>query len=59
MEEIRILQLGEVDWNKIYTLPEWVRLDYAEYLDGSSVKKNAGKPYDLCFLNRTDRKSVV
>jgi len=55
LEEIRILQLGEEDWNKIYRLPEWVRLDYAEYLDGSSVKKNAGKPYDLCFLNRTPR----
>lgn len=30
MEEIHILQLGKENWNDIYTLPEWVQLDYVE-----------------------------
>ena len=30
MEEIRILQLGKENWNNVYTLPEWVHLDYVE-----------------------------
>ena len=59
MEEIRILQLGEEDFHKIYTLPQWIRLDYVKYLDESSMKKNSGKPYDLCFLDRTPQKEAL
>ncbi|MCI9024157.1 MAG: accessory Sec system protein Asp2 [Dorea sp.] len=59
MEEIRILQLGDEDWNIVYTLPQWVRLDYAEDLDESLVEKEAGRPYDLCFLDRTPREEEM
>ncbi len=59
MEEIRILQLGDEDWNIVYTLPQWVRLDYAEHLDESPGKKEAGRPYDLCFLDRTPREEEM
>lgn len=59
MEEIRILQLGEEDFHKIYTLPQWIRLDYVNNLDESSMKKNSGKPYDLCFLDRTPQKEEI
>ena len=54
MDEIRVLQLGNVDWRTLYTLPEHVELHYVE-----SIEEVPRKPYDLVFLDRTDRKSVV
>ena len=48
LDEIRILQLGEKDWNGVYDLPESVCLEYADNF------KNASKTlYDMCFLDRT------
>lgn len=47
MEEIRILQLGKEDWNRIYELPSWIHLDYQE-----SFCEPPEKPYDLFFLDR-------
>ena len=47
MEEIRILQLGEEDWNRIYELPSWIHLDYQE-----SFCEPPCKPYDMFFLDR-------
>ena len=47
MEEIRILQLGEEDWNRIYELPSWIHLDYQE-----SFCEPPWKPYDMFFLDR-------
>ena len=48
LDEIRILQLGEKDWNGVYDLPESARLKYADNF------KNASKTlYDMCFLDRT------
>lgn len=48
MNKIRILQLGDQDWNKIFTLPETVILDHVDVL--AAVPAAA---YDLCFLDRT------
>lgn len=59
MEEIRILQLGEEDWNRIYTLPQWVRLDHAEYFGEHVEKQKADKPYDLFFLDRTPQEAEI
>lgn len=47
MEKIRILQLGEEDWNKLYTLPDTAMLDHVDVL-----KESPKKPYDMCFLDR-------
>lgn len=47
MDEIRILQLGQEDWRKIYALPEGVALDYAE-----AFRELPEKPYDMFFLDR-------
>ncbi len=47
MEEIRILQLGEEDWNRIYELPSWIHLDYQD-----CFCEPPEKPYDLFFLDR-------
>lgn len=47
MAEIRILQLGEEDWNDIYELPSGIHLDYRE-----SFCEPPEKPYDLFFLDR-------
>ncbi len=58
MEEIRILQLGEKDWNRTYTLPDWVRLDYAEQF-GIHTEEKAVKPYDMVFLDRMPRKEEI
>lgn len=55
MEEIHILQLGKEDWNRIYTLPQWVRLDYAEDFGAESEEKS----YDLCFLDRNPRAEEI
>ena len=48
MDEIHILQLGEKDWNDLYTLPETVYLDHI-----NTFSKTALKSYDLFFLDRT------
>lgn len=62
MEEIRILQLGKENWNSVYTLPEWVHLDYVECFgkeeheveEGEAKKtKKPAKPYDMFFFDRT------
>lgn len=47
MAKIQILQLGNGDWNEIYTLPEGVTLDYAE-----EFTEPPEKAYDLFFLDR-------
>ena len=47
MAKIQILQLGNEDWNEIYTLPEGVTLDYAE-----EFTEPPEKAYDLFFLDR-------
>ena len=47
MDEIRILQLGQEDWRKIYALPEGVALDHAE-----AFRELPEKPYDMFFLDR-------
>lgn len=47
MEKIRILQVGEEDWNKRYTLPKTVQLDYMNVLE-----ELPEKPYDMFFLDR-------
>lgn len=47
MAKIRILQLGEEDWNERYTLPETVLLNHADVL-----REPPEKPYDMFFLDR-------
>ena len=47
MDKIRILQLGEENWNERYALPETVLLDHAGVL-----KELPEKPYDMVFLDR-------
>lgn len=47
MAKIRILQLGEDDWNERYSLPETVQLDHMYEL-----KELSEKPYDMFFLDR-------
>jgi len=47
LAKIQILQLGNEDWNEIYTLPEGVTLDYAE-----EFTEPPEKAYDLFFLDR-------
>ena len=59
MEEIHILQLGEKDWNKIYTLPDWVRLDYAEHFVVNREGEADVKPYDMAFFDRTPLEDEV
>ena len=60
MEEIRILQLGKENWNNVYTLPEWVHLDYVECFGKEEAEvgeekrpKKPMKPYDMFFFDRT------
>lgn len=48
MNKIQILQLGESDWRKLYTLPETVELQYKKIL-----KKTPKKLFDLVILDRT------
>lgn len=48
MDEIRILQLGSSDWNKKYSLPREVKIEYSEaFVEIPKV------PYDIVFLDRT------
>lgn len=54
MDKIRVLQLGDEDWSGIYTLPETVEWEYAE-----SFVKEAEKPYDLVFLDRTPQREEI
>ena len=48
MEEINALQLGGMDWNTIFRIPEEVELSCYDYF----VEEPA-KPYDIVFLNKT------
>lgn len=54
MEQIRILQLGNEDWNNIYTLPSNVTLNYME-----RFIRVPEKQYDLFFLDRTPLEEEV
>lgn len=54
MDEIRVLQLGKVDWRELYTLPENIELHYVELLEEAPPK-----PYDLVFLDRTPEKVEI
>ncbi len=47
MDEIRVLQLGNEDWNKKYKLPAGISLSYAE-----SFLEAPKKSFDLVFLDR-------
>lgn len=47
MEKIRVLQLGKVDWNSIYKLPQEIQLDHLDCFD-----ELPQKPYDIFFLDR-------
>jgi len=47
LAKVQILQLGDKDWNEIYTLPENVTLDYAE-----EFAEPPEKAYDMFFLDR-------
>lgn len=47
MDKIHILQLGNEDWSKVYTLPEMADWEYlAEFTEPPE------KPYDVVFLDR-------
>lgn len=54
LKKIRILQLGDRDWNEIYRLPETAELQYEEIFD-----EIPREPYDLVFLDRGLRKEEV
>lgn len=54
MEQIYILQLGNEDWNHIYTLPSNVSLEYME-----KFVKVPNKQYDLFFLDRSPLEEEV
>ncbi len=47
MDEIRILQLGEDDWNQSYRLPKGAVLDAVPFLGEAP-----GRPFDIVFLDR-------
>lgn len=47
MTNINILQIGEIDWNELYTLPDYVTLDHVE-----SLEEWPEKSYDMFFLDR-------
>ena len=46
MAKINILQIGEENWNEIYTTPEYVTLDHVDSL------KEAPDPLLLCEVQR-------
>lgn len=48
MARINILQIGEKDWNEIYSLPEYVTLDHM-----NTLEEPLEKAYDMFFLDRT------
>ena len=54
MEQIYILQLGNEDWNHIYTLPSNVSLEYME-----KFVKVPNRQYDLFFLDRSPLEEEV
>ena len=47
MGEIRVLQIGNEDWNGIYQIPPEIRVDYTDCYVGASKR-----PYDIYFLDR-------
>lgn len=58
MEKIHILQLGVKDWNEVYSLPDWVQLDYAECFV-IDEKEKAANLYDMVFLDRAPLKEEI
>lgn len=54
MDEIRVLQLGDKDWNAIYTFPQEINLEYLE-----TLKEAPKTPYDIVFLDRTPREKEL
>lgn len=54
MEQIYILQLGKVNWNNLYTLPQNVSLDYVE-----TFVKVPKRQYDMFFFDRTPLEEEV
>lgn len=54
MNKIRILQLGEIDWNRIYVIPKTVILDYVHI-----IVEVPEKPYDIIFLDRTPSEEEI
>jgi accessory secretory protein Asp2 len=54
LDRIRVLQLGNKDWNEIYSLPQDVSIDYSETL--TKAPKN---PYDMVFLDRAPLKEEL
>ncbi|MCI9220368.1 MAG: accessory Sec system protein Asp2 [Lachnospiraceae bacterium] len=47
MDEIRILQLGDKDWNEIYSFPGEVKIEHCE-----AFTETPKAPYDIVFLDR-------
>lgn len=47
MSEIRVLQLGNEDWNEIYEIPKGILLEYTD-----SFTEPSEKYYDAVFLDR-------
>ena len=54
MDEIRALQLGGMDWNVIFHVPDYVDLSCYDYF--IDVPK---KPYDVVFVNKTLLKEEI
>ena len=48
MGKIQVLQLGEKNWEEIYTVPDLLELFYMD-----SIEEPLEKLYDLVFLDRT------
>lgn len=65
MDEIRILQIGSKDWNKVYSLPPGIRLEHAVTLAEeqgtpertkmpgiSKIPRKSREPFDIVFMER-------
>jgi accessory secretory protein Asp2 len=54
LDKIRILQLGNEDWNQVYQLPGYVELTCSSYYE-----ETPKKPFDLVFADRRIRSAEV
>ena len=54
MDEIRVLQLGDTDWNTIYTLADNVELTYVQ-----EFTEKPEESYDVVFLDRTPSEDEI
>lgn len=54
MDKIRVLQLGNRDWRKLYTLPKILDFQYRETLE-----EVPDPPYDIIFLDRTPSREEI